>query len=153
MTTFQLAAGVEHAGRWGRMTAPLLTGAGALVAVTLLHLRDPHTAGSYGGCPLLFVTGLYCPGCGGLRAVHDLTHADLTAALSSNLLVVAVLLPMAGVLWLAWTRSRWRGRPLAALTALPTTAARARVLGWSTLGLLLAFGLVRNLPVGSWFAP
>ena len=50
--------------------------------------------------------GVYCPGCGGLRAVNDLTNGDLGAAASSNLLLV-VLLPVA-VLWLLrWSRGRW----------------------------------------------
>lgn len=128
------------------MTAPLLTGAGAAAVVALLHLRDPHGAGSYGGCPLLFLTGLHCPGCGGLRAVNDLTHGDLAAALSSNLLAVGVLLPMAVLVWFAWARSRWRGRRLSAPRLTPALA-------WSTLALLLAFGLARNLTIGSWLAP
>ena len=52
--------------------------------------------------------GFYCPGCGGLRAVHDLTHGDVGAALSSNILVT-LLIPVvsSAAVWLA---DRWRGR-------------------------------------------
>ena len=50
---------------------PVLVGAVGLGAVTLLHLHDPHSSGAYGFCPFLLVTGLPCPGCGGLRAVIE----------------------------------------------------------------------------------
>ena len=46
--------------------------------------------------------------CGGLRAVADLLHGNLLAALQSNALAVAILVGGAGV-WLGWTVRRWRG--------------------------------------------
>ena len=51
--------------------------------------------------------GIYCPGCGGLRAVNDLTNGDVGAALSSNILVT-LMIPV-GVVLLA----RLGGRPVA----------------------------------------
>ena len=36
--------------------------------------------GHYPTCPFLAITGWYCPGCGSLRAVHDLLHGDLAGA-------------------------------------------------------------------------
>ena len=62
-----------------------------------LHVRDPHVTHSWGVCPLYAVTGVYCPGCGGLRGVNDLTNGNLGAAASSNLLLV-ILAPVALVL-------------------------------------------------------
>jgi hypothetical protein len=146
VTTLQPSSAGLSADRRTRLTAPLLSAVGAVAALTLLHLRDPHVAGSYAACPWLHLTGFACPGCGGLRAVHDLTHGDLAGALSSNLLVVALLLPLAVVAWLAWTRGRWRGRRF----ALPPLS---RPVAWFLLVLILAFGLVRNLAFGSWLAP
>ncbi|HET7326612.1 MAG TPA: DUF2752 domain-containing protein [Nocardioidaceae bacterium] len=145
MTALPIGAGL-HLDRWSRMVAPLLGGVGVCAAVVGLHLRDPHVAGSYGVCPLLLLTGWYCPGCGGLRALNDLTHGDVVAALSSNLVAVAVLAPVAVLVWFSWARSRWRGWVLSSplLTA---------PVAWSTLALLLVFGLARNLGVGSWLAP
>lgn len=128
------------------MSAPALTGAVVLCAVALLHVRDPHDQGSYAYCPVNFLTGLQCPGCGGLRAVNDLSHGHLVDALSSNLVVVGLVLPLAMVLWLGWARSRWDGRAFA-----PRLLTRPVL--WSVLALVLAFGLVRNLPFGSWLAP
>ena len=53
--------------------------------------------------------GFSCPGCGGLRAVNDLTNGDVGAALSSNLLVT-LMIPVAMVLLALWAVDRWRGR-------------------------------------------
>lgn len=128
-----------------RLASPVLAGATLLAVVAVLHLRDPHQSGSYGFCPWLLLTGTYCPGCGGLRAVHDLTHGDVAAAVSSNLLVVA-LVPLAVTFWVLWMRARWRGR--AHTPPLP-----ARPVLWSLAVLVPAFTLLRNLDVGTWLAP
>lgn len=133
-------------GRTARITAPLLVAAGVLVLSIALHLRDPHRSGSWGFCPWLALTGTSCPGCGGLRAVNDLTRGDVAAALSSNLLVV-LSLPVAAGLWARWLGQRWRGesRPLPKVTV--------RVAGWVTVGALLVFWVVRNLPGTGWLSP
>jgi hypothetical protein len=132
-------------GRRARMTAPALWAVGMLAAVVVLHVRDPHESGSYAYCPWLLLTGTPCPGCGGLRAVHDLTNGELAAALSSNLLVVA-LIPVAVLLWAAWTRSRWRGRTFTTpLFSVPALA--------SLLAVAIAFGVLRNVEATSWLAP
>jgi hypothetical protein len=129
----------------GRLAAPALCGLGLLAAVALLHVRDPHESGTYGYCPWLLLTGTYCPGCGGLRAVYDLSHGDLAGAVSSNLLVVA-LVPVAVLAWAAWARARWRGRAL----SVPPFAARA---AWAMLVVVPVFGLLRNQDLASWLAP
>jgi Protein of unknown function (DUF2752) len=128
-----------------RLRAPALLGLGVLAAVALLHVRDPHAGGSYAYCPWLLLTGTYCPGCGGLRAVYDLTHGDLAAAASSNLLLIA-LLPVAVLAWTAWARARWRGYAL----SVPLYATRA---AWAMLVVVPAFGLLRNQEFASWLAP
>ena len=75
--------------------APALTIGGLALATVALHVRDPHQHGAWGLCPSAAM-GVYCPGCGGLRAVNDLTNAHVGAAASSNLLLV-VLMP-----FIAW---------------------------------------------------
>ncbi len=42
-------------------------------------------------CPFHSITGLYCPGCGGLRAVDSLLKFDFANALRYNPLVVAFI--------------------------------------------------------------
>ncbi len=52
-------------------------------------------------CPLLALTGIQCPFCGGTRAAGALFGADLAAAWSYNAFVVvgAVLLGLCAVAW------------------------------------------------------
>lgn len=128
-----------------RMLAPVLTAGGLALATAALHVRDPHQGGSWGICPTAAL-GFACPGCGGLRAVNDLTHLDVAAAASSNLAFVAALPFLVGALVL-WTVRRWRGEPSRADWDL-----RQR-LAFAGLGLLLVFTVLRNLPVGAWLAP
>ena len=149
MTLGQLPARTASPGppsRARRMAAPLLS-AGVVGGLTLaLHYRDPHVQGSWGFCPVRALTGLDCPGCGGLRAVHDLTNLDLAAAASSNLLLV-LMVPVVLGLWLAWTRRAWRqDRPLLA------TVRRPMLWGQVALLVITVFAVVRNLPVGGWLA-
>ena len=89
MLAIGLAAGAIAAHLGLGVTGQLVTAAVVGAAAVALHFRDPHSSGSWGICPLFAATGIYCPGCGGLRAVNDLTNADVVAAASSNLLFVA----------------------------------------------------------------
>lgn len=133
--------------RAARLRAPVVSGAGLAVATLTLRFRDPHGTGSWGLCPWLVLTGQYCPGCGGLRAVNDLTHGDLAAAASSNLLFVA-LLPLIALVAARWVIDAWTGRQRAALSP----SARTTLIG-AFVVLALVFTVVRNTPVGSWLAP
>ena len=67
---------------------------GVVVAAATAYVGavDPNRPGHYVTCPLLALTGLACPGCGGLRATHDLVHLALAAAWSMNPLWVLVAL-------------------------------------------------------------
>lgn len=127
-----------------RLASPLAVGGGVALATLALRLRDPHVAGAWGGCPTKLLTDLDCPLCGGLRAVNDLTHLDLGAALSSNLVLVLAI-PVILVLWGRRLVACWRGgeqmRPLS-------------VPSWLWVGGLVVLGVftvARNLP-GSWLA-
>ncbi len=139
--------------RLERLRGPLLTG-GLVGGLTIaLHFRDPHGSGSWGFCPFNALTGLYCPGCGGLRAVNDLTNGDLLGAASSNLAFVA-LLPLIVFGWIRWTGRAWTGAP----TSEPAVArerfgVRAGVWVIVFAVVLTVFGVLRNLPMGSWLAP
>jgi hypothetical protein len=128
-----------------RMRGPVLTAAGVGVATMALRLRDPHVSHSWGVCPLYALTGVYCPGCGGLRGVNDLTHGHVGAAASSNLLLVLAI-PFAAYCFSRWTRATWRGRDVSVIPPLP----RAVALGLGAL--VVVFWVLRNLP-GSWLAP
>jgi len=90
-------------------------------------------------CPLHAMTGLWCPLCGSLRAGYALLHGRLGVALHDNVLFVLGL-PLLVLLWSSWAGLRGPVR-------IP------RPLGWTMLVLAVAFGVLRNLPVGSWLAP
>ena len=136
-----------RASRLTRLRQPLTLAAGLLLATLALHLRDPHSSGSWGLCPTKFLIGLECPGCGGLRAVNDLTNFDVVAALSSNLLVV-VAIPVAVLLWLRWVRDAWSGSLVGNRPQSLSTPVVAVV-----LVSMVIFTVLRNLPVGAWLAP
>ena len=128
------------------MLAPAAT-IGALALATLaLHVRDPHQHASWGLCPLYAATGIYCPGCGGLRAVNDLTNGHVGAAFSSNVVVTA-LIPVAIVLLAVWAVDRWSGRT----RHVPWERMRPLVVALITV--LVAFTVARNTGAGAWLAP
>ncbi|GAB4582656.1 DUF2752 domain-containing protein [Nocardia sp. IFM 10818] len=133
--------------RWVGVGMPLLAGAAVAGGLALLHFRDPHAEGSYGFCPFYELTGLWCPGCGGLRGLHNLTDGRILDAVHSNILIVPLLLGFA-VWWGSWLVRGWRGGTIPRLPqVLPKKAM------WITLALLLIYTVVRNTPWGSWLAP
>lgn len=139
------ATPVDARPRSERLRSPLLT-AGTLAAATIaLHVRDPHVTHSWGVCPLYALTGLYCPGCGGLRGVNDLTNGHPAQAASSNLLLVLAL-PFAAVFFVRWAYGAWSGREVRAIPVLPKPVVTG------LLVLVVVFTIVRNLP-GSSLAP
>jgi hypothetical protein len=128
-----------------RMLGPVLTIGGLAAASLALHLRDPHVTHSWGLCPLYALTGIYCPGCGGLRGVNDLTDGHVGAAASSNLLLVLAI-PVVVLLLARWTWATWQGREVDVVPHL------SRPVRWGLGALVVAFWVARNLP-GSWLAP
>ncbi|MEO8750042.1 DUF2752 domain-containing protein [Dermatophilaceae bacterium Sec6.4] len=132
---------------WRRTRSMVLGGLAAVLLTVAVHFRDPHRHASWGLCPLYALTGLYCPGCGGMRAVNDLTNGDLRAAVSSNVLALT-LLPVVIGWWLVEVRNRWRG-----VHVVPFTRRHASTA--TTLAAIVAIGfmVVRNTPWGAGFAP
>jgi Protein of unknown function (DUF2752) len=112
----------------------------AFVAGTvILRIFDPATSGIFPPCPVHYLTGWYCPGCGSLRAIHQLLHGHLWAAWALNPLTV-VLLPFLtwGLASFALFEIRGQGLPKPFLRA-----EWIRALGAA----IILFGIVRNLPL------
>lgn len=137
---------MRRADRWQGIQGPVLLAGGILGVSLLLHLRDPHRSGSWGYCPWLLLTGTYCPACGGLRAVNDLTRGDLVAAASSNLVLVGSI-PLFALWWLRSLVDGWRG------TGRPRPTRLQPVLAVAAVTVILAFTVLRNTPAGAWLAP
>ncbi|AUY52182.1 DUF2752 domain-containing protein [Streptomyces sp. CB01881] len=128
-----------------RLGAPLTALAAVAAPTVYVAAVDPNAPGHYPTCPFLTLTGWWCPGCGGLRCVHALTHGDLSGALHDNAPAV-LLFAVLAVLWLRWVWAAVRGGPA------PRLALGAR--RWVLVALLLlVFTVVRNLPVGAGLAP
>lgn len=122
----------------------LVTAAGVAAALALAAV-DPNEPGHYPTCPFLATTGLYCPGCGSLRAGHALLHGDLMEALARNPFAVA----MAPLLALAWVL--WGLRLLGRRAPHPTQVSAVWV--WALLGVILLYGVLRNLPGWTFLSP
>ncbi|MFF7975463.1 DUF2752 domain-containing protein [Streptomyces sp. NPDC007905] len=129
---------------WGRLAVPAGILAAVAGAFAYVGAVDPNEPGHYPVCPLYRLTGLYCPGCGGLRSAHAFVHGDLLTALRDNAAGVAAYLGFA-VLWTVWVVRAVRGRPVR------REPGRAQM--WSIGALLLVFTVVRNLPFGGWLHP
>lgn len=131
-----------------RLRPPLTAAAVSLAGTTLVAAVDPGVPGRYPLCPLLATTGLYCPFCGGLRAVHALTRLDVGAAIGWNALAIPVLIGAVGF-WAVWLLRAWRGE---------TAPDRWRPLApgwvwWVVCVALLVFGVLRNLAPYAALAP
>jgi len=63
----------------------------AAVCIFTLYLLNPAEYTYYPTCYLYLITGKLCPGCGGMRGMHQLLHGNLWEALKFNLLLAAVV--------------------------------------------------------------
>jgi hypothetical protein len=103
-----------------------------------LFVFNPAEHAFYPRCFFHQVTGLHCPGCGGLRAVHQLLHGHWLLALRLNGLAVLAL-PM-----FAWFISR------------EIAGRHGGIRGWwiwSCVATLVVFTVLRNLPAFTFLAP
>jgi hypothetical protein len=119
------------------------TGVVAAIGVLLFFVFDPTQVAIFPQCVFHQLTGLDCPGCGAQRALHQLLHGHIVAALRLNAMFV-LSLPVC-----AWYGPRFIAR---ALRGEPISW-NARWL-WFYLAAWILFGVLRNLPlpIFSWFA-
>lgn len=105
-------------------------------ALVVLFACDPLRVPIYPVCVFHRLTGLNCPGCGSLRAMHQLLHGNLREALHLNALLVLSLPFFA---WIAFrlVRQQMKGTPGMAIQP---------VWLWAYFGAWLAFGVLRELP-------
>jgi hypothetical protein len=119
----------------------------AVLALGVLFFFDPSRYAIYPTCPFHQLTGLNCPGCGALRAVHQLIHGHLAAAFRLNPFIWIVL----PVLLLAMAKNaiqQLRG-------AAPEPKMASSFWIWLLLAALILFTVLRNLPFApfTWLAP
>lgn len=89
-----------------RAKANLFAAAGAGGAA-ILYRFSPQEYSFYPRCPFFALTHHYCPGCGATRAIAELLHGNVRAALHFNA-AMAVLLPFAAAYFavMYWTAIR-----------------------------------------------
>jgi hypothetical protein len=118
------------------LAAMLLLGTAPII---LLRVFDPATSGIFPPCPIRYLTGLYCPGCGSLRAMHALLHGELARAWAMNPLMI-VMLPFVtyGLVSAALLELRGNGLPE---IMLPAKWIRAFCV------MVVLYAVARNLPL------
>jgi len=124
---------------WQR-AAPLITGVGLGAAAVYTAVNDPSAKGThFPGCAFHALTGLWCPGCGLTRGMHQLLTGHPFAALGYNLFVPLALIGIVFAWW-NWTRTAWGHRTL----VYPSWVRQ----GISTVlpALLIVYGVLRNIP-------
>jgi hypothetical protein len=113
--------------------------AGGLTALsTILFAFNPAVSVFYPPCPFHFLTGFYCPGCGTLRALHQLLHGNLLAAMKLNVLTV-ILVPFIGYGFVFYITAGIKSR------SLPKIFIPAALI-WILFGVIILFGILRNIP-------
>jgi hypothetical protein len=120
----------------GKTTFPtialrLCLGIAAIGGLCFLYACDPATPGTLPACPVHASTGLYCPGCGSMRATHKILHGELLAACKLNPLMVASI-PVLLVL-VAFRRIAYH----------PWTP-------WIVFIVVVAYAIIRNIPCSPW---
>jgi hypothetical protein len=128
----------------GRLAVPAGLLAAVAAAFAYVGAVDPNHPGHYPPCPLYHYTGIYCPGCGGLRCAHAFVHGDLATALQDNAVAVVGFFA-AAVLWTVWVVRAVRGRPVR------MELGRGQL--WLMGTVVALFTVVRNLPFGGWLHP
>lgn len=107
------------------------------VSAAVLYLFNPAQSNFYPTCVFYKTTGLLCPGCGSLRAMHHLLHGHLETAFRFNALFVCSL-PLVGFGCAQAARYRAANQPAMAWLG-------PRLL-WTGFTILVLFGILRNLP-------
>ena len=124
----------------------LLVGAGAaLVALAVGALRafNPAATWFFPPCPFRILTGYLCPGCGTLRALHELLNGHLAAAFRLNPLTM-LLLPYVGYSAVSSASETLFGRALPHIFIRP-------VYIWMLLATMILFWILRNTPLAGGF--
>lgn len=118
----------------------ILAAASVVAGLALLWCLDPSKVRLYPGCPFLLLTGLYCPSCGGIRAVHALMHGRLAEAAGYNVFLLFSV-PMLAITYYVHKKGHTHRVSMVLL------------LFWGITG--LAFWIARNLPMEpfTWLAP
>jgi Protein of unknown function (DUF2752) len=126
--------------------APSVVAATGLAGAAYVATVDPARRGVFPTCPFHRLTGLWCPGCGTTRALHQLLTGHVATALGSNLFA-PLLVVLGGYLWLSWL---W---PAMRLGRLPNLARIPSPVWTGLVAAVVVYGILRNLAPFAVLAP
>jgi hypothetical protein len=125
--------------RFSLKTSVLLILAGIIgfACLGVLFVFNPSEHGFFPQCVFHQMTGWNCPGCGALRATHQLLHGHVATAFRLNpLLVIAI--PIVIIFVMRMAIRKWRSKS-SACSIQPFWI-------WSSVAVFVLFGVARNLP-------
>jgi len=109
-----------------------------ILVLSLYFFIDPSKAGLFPKCPFLSLTGLYCPGCGIQRAIHDILNGQILTGIRHNYLLLLVGAVLIYQIWILIKQQRTNESSSNLLHKASVTK--------FILFLVLAFWALRNLP-------
>lgn len=124
---------------WTYRVGAVACGGAIAGGAVVVALNDPAAEGSgYPTCIFQTATGLWCPGCGLTRGLHQLLNGRVGAAMSYNVFVPLLVVAVAWGWW-SWMRTSWGRAPLRA----PRLVGQAM---WAVPVALVIYGVLRNIP-------
>jgi hypothetical protein len=117
-----------------RLKLAVVIGAIAVFLCFVLFF-DPAKSDLYPPCPFHAITGFYCPGCGSLRAIHQLLYGNPVAAFGLNPLMILSLPFLGGALIYYAVKPSLIGAYIPAFWI------------WVILLIIVLFWVLRNIPV------
>ncbi|MGZ8830357.1 MAG: DUF2752 domain-containing protein [Thermoanaerobaculia bacterium] len=103
-----------------------------------LYQHDPSWSHLYPRCVFHALTGLRCPGCGAMRALYHLLHADISSAIRFNAFFV-MFAPALLVAGAAEGAGIWNQRVVNAI--------RQPWVSWAVVVAIISWGVLRNTPL------
>lgn len=116
----------------------VVIGAVLVFGLLVVFAFDPAESSVFPPCPFKTLTGLYCPGCGSLRAVHQVLHGHFLAAIRLNPLMVVFV--CTGVL--IFIGLRLKGKNAERLRRVLSGSS----IGWAVLVVIVVYWFCRNVP-------
>ena len=110
-----------------------------LAGLAIVCAFDPRNYNIYPICPFFGLTGYHCPGCGTLRALHQLLRGNVLGALGFNVYTMLAL-PCLAYAFAAEALRAFR-LPAPPAISIPQPAA------WALLSGIIAFWVLRNIPL------
>lgn len=110
----------------------------AAAALSVVYKYNPVQVPFFPQCTFYELTGLYCPGCGATRAMHQLLHGHIFAALHYNPLFV-IMSP-----FIAWAVVK-------DLFQVPRSKKKNKITNpvwiWTLFAVIITFWVLRNIPI------